>query len=148
MRSSKRVDKRDRQRDAGKYEMTSIGVTGHRSLNEVKALTAEFLELLALACDVIELPTTPIRTAAMIRRLNSLEQTRSCWLNENTNSRCMISWQPIDNTPPQTDKPCKLHQALRPWDELPDAEKEKNRILVRDLPDILAKADCMVDKVG
>jgi hypothetical protein len=129
MQSSKRVPNRDRRRDSGKYEMTSVGITGHRSLNDVGAITqeidaaliqiretcpapfivfsalaegadrlvvrrafdllgaslkvilplnqadytadfpeddslAEFLELLTLAVEVVELPPTPTRNSA------------------------------------------------------------------------------------
>jgi len=40
----------------------------------------------------------------------------------------------------ETDKERKLHEALLPWDELPEEQKEKDRVLVRAIPRILAKA--------
>ena len=69
---------------------------------------------------------------------------------------------------PETDKPNQLHKDLLPWrkltaderaqlspgeasaigpDELPDAEKEKDRVLVRGIPKILAQAGYTVVKV-
>jgi hypothetical protein len=41
---------------------------------------------------------------------------------------------------PETDKAKKLHNCLVLWDKLPDAEKEKDRVLVRGIPVILARA--------
>ncbi len=40
----------------------------------------------------------------------------------------------------ETDKDQKLHKALLPWGELPENEKEKDRQLVRGIPQILARA--------
>jgi hypothetical protein len=47
---------------------------------------------------------------------------------------------------PETDKTKKLHRCLIPWDKLPEDEKEKNRILVRGIPRILARAGYTVVK--
>ena len=41
---------------------------------------------------------------------------------------------------PETDKENKLHNCLVPWNKLPEAEKEKDRVLVRGIPVILARA--------
>ena len=41
---------------------------------------------------------------------------------------------------PKTDKPKKLHECLVPWEQLPEAEKEKDRDLVRGIPLILGRA--------
>ncbi|HKZ54609.1 MAG TPA: RyR domain-containing protein [Anaerolineales bacterium] len=41
---------------------------------------------------------------------------------------------------PKTDKERKVHKALVPWEELPKAEKDKDRDLVRGMPRILARA--------
>ena len=41
---------------------------------------------------------------------------------------------------PETDKTKKLHNCLVPWAKLPEAEKEKDRDLVRGIPLILARA--------
>ena len=55
---------------------------------------------------------------------------------------------------PKTDKSRKLHQDLLPWDELPDKTvdgdqaKDKDRLLVRGIPTILAKAGYAIEKVG
>lgn len=38
----------------------------------------------------------------------------------------------------------KKHPRLKSYDELPDDEKEKNRGMVRDYPDILAKGNCRI----
>ena len=40
----------------------------------------------------------------------------------------------------RTNKDRQLHEALLPWDELPEEQKEKDRALVRAIPRILAKA--------
>jgi len=48
---------------------------------------------------------------------------------------------------PRTDKSLKLHQALLPWDKLPEDEKEKDRVLVRGIPEILARAGYAVEKI-
>jgi hypothetical protein len=49
---------------------------------------------------------------------------------------------------PQTDKARKLHQSQVPWEQLPEAEKEKDRMLVRGIPIILARAGYAVEKAG
>jgi hypothetical protein len=41
---------------------------------------------------------------------------------------------------PKTNKAKKLHNCLVPWDKLPEEEKEKDRDLVRGIPEILARA--------
>jgi hypothetical protein len=41
---------------------------------------------------------------------------------------------------PQTDKSQKLHACLVPWAELPESERQKDRVLVQAIPRILAKA--------
>ena len=48
----------------------------------------------------------------------------------------------------KTDKPRKLHQAILPWEKLPESEKEKDRRMVRGIPMILARAGYAVEKVG
>ncbi|MCJ7624196.1 MAG: RyR domain-containing protein, partial [Anaerolineaceae bacterium] len=48
---------------------------------------------------------------------------------------------------PKTDKAHKLNQTLIPWDELPEEEKNKDRVLVSGIPEILAKAGYAVEKV-
>lgn len=40
----------------------------------------------------------------------------------------------------ETDKRRKLHEALLPWDELSEQQREKDRVLVREIPRILAHA--------
>lgn len=49
---------------------------------------------------------------------------------------------------PLTDKAGKKHQLLLPWEELPESEKEKDRILVRSIPKILANAGYAIEKFG
>jgi hypothetical protein len=34
----------------------------------------------------------------------------------------------------------KLHPCIRPWDELPENEKEKDRMMVREIPDVVEAA--------
>ena len=41
---------------------------------------------------------------------------------------------------PETDKEKHLHAALVPWEDLSEADKEKDRVMVRKIPDILAHA--------
>jgi hypothetical protein len=41
---------------------------------------------------------------------------------------------------PQTDQARKVHGSLVPWDELPEAEKEKDRDMVSGIPAVLARA--------
>ncbi len=48
---------------------------------------------------------------------------------------------------PQTDKARKVHQSLLPWDELSEEEKEKDRLFVRGIPAILAKAGYTMEKI-
>jgi hypothetical protein len=48
---------------------------------------------------------------------------------------------------PQTDKSARLHAAMVPWSELPEQEQEKDRILVRAIPRILARAGYTVVKL-
>ncbi len=47
---------------------------------------------------------------------------------------------------PQTDKAKKLHKCLVPWEELPEDEKEKDRDMVRGIPEILARAGYAIVK--
>jgi len=47
----------------------------------------------------------------------------------------------------KTDKDKKLHSSIREWKELPEAEKEKDRTLVRGIPNILARAGYAIEKL-
>ncbi|MCJ7519660.1 MAG: RyR domain-containing protein, partial [Anaerolineaceae bacterium] len=47
----------------------------------------------------------------------------------------------------KTDKSKKLHSTIREWKELPEAEKEKDRAMVRGIPAILARAGYAIEKV-
>jgi hypothetical protein len=47
-----------------------------------------------------------------------------------------------------TNKTKKLNQCLIPWDKLPEDEKEKDRILIRGIPVILARAGYIMVKTG
>jgi hypothetical protein len=47
---------------------------------------------------------------------------------------------------PKTDKDKKLNEALLPWDQLPENQKEKDRELVRGIPKILARAGYAIVK--
>lgn len=47
-----------------------------------------------------------------------------------------------------TDKPAKVHVAYCPWEELPENQRDKDRNLVRELPDLLHKAGYTVVRVG
>jgi len=48
---------------------------------------------------------------------------------------------------PETDKPNLRHKLLVPWAELPEEEKEKDRELVRRVPDILARVGYTIVQV-
>jgi hypothetical protein len=48
----------------------------------------------------------------------------------------------------ETDKSKKLHKAMLPWEKLPEIEKEKDRTLVRGIPDIVAKAGYAIENIG
>lgn len=41
---------------------------------------------------------------------------------------------------PTTDKKMHLHAALVPWNQLSEEDKEKDRVMVRQIPEILAHA--------
>jgi hypothetical protein len=47
---------------------------------------------------------------------------------------------------PETDRAKKLHKLLIPWDELPEEEREKDRDLVRGIPEVLARAGYTIVK--
>jgi hypothetical protein len=47
----------------------------------------------------------------------------------------------------RTNKPKKLHSALVDWDKLPEHEREKDRVLVKGIPQILARAGYMMVKL-
>ena len=62
--------------------------------------------------------------------LAELEHQR--WMTEKINA----GWRHA----PITEKEKKLHSALLEWGELPEEEKEKDRVLIQQIPKILAKA--------
>jgi hypothetical protein len=49
---------------------------------------------------------------------------------------------------PKTEKMKKLHKYLVPWEKLPEEEKEKDRDMVRGIPEILARAGYAIIKVN
>jgi hypothetical protein len=49
---------------------------------------------------------------------------------------------------PATDKTKKLLKCLVPWDKLPEEEKEKDRMMVRGIPQILARAGYAIIKAN
>jgi hypothetical protein len=53
-------------------------------------------------------------------------------------------WRPGE----ATDKRAKVHIAYRPWEDLPEGQREKDRTLVRGLPGLLHKAGYTVVRVG
>jgi len=70
--------------------------------------------------------------------LSKMEHER--WMEAKINA----GWQYA----PKTDKAKKLHKAILPWEKLPKREKDKDRIMVRGIPRILAKAGYAVEKTG
>jgi len=65
-----------------------------------------------------------------VEKLAKMEHER--WMQQKLNE----GWRHAKST----DKERKLHKDLVPWDELPEAEKEKDNTLVRGIPKIIAKA--------
>ncbi len=65
-----------------------------------------------------------------VEKLAKMEHER--WMQQKLNE----NWRHAAST----DKERKLHKDLIPWDELTEDEREKDRILVIGIPDILAKA--------
>ena len=61
------------------------------------------------------------------------------WVKEKTDA----GWKPSE----KTIKERKLHKDLIPWNELPEEEKEKDRVLVRGIPLILTKAGYIMVKI-
>lgn len=49
---------------------------------------------------------------------------------------------------PQKDPHMKTNPSLVPWEELPEAEREKNREFIRGLPRLLAQAGFQIEKMG
>jgi hypothetical protein len=47
-----------------------------------------------------------------------------------------------------TDKPGKVHQDLVPWDQLEESTREKDRLMVRAIPFIVAEAGYIIVKSG
>ena len=72
-----------------------------------------------------------------LEKLSEREHER--WMNY----KISTGWQYA----PKTDKSKKLHQLMIPWEKLSEEEKEKDRILVRGIPVILAKAGYAVEKI-
>jgi len=62
------------------------------------------------------------------------------WVKEKTDA----GWKPAE----KTIKERKLHKDLIPWNELPEEEKEKDRVLVRGIPLILTKAGYIMVKIS
>jgi hypothetical protein len=74
-----------------------------------------------------------------VERLAELEHGR----------RCLEKLQPGWKYAPGHQYPGeKFHPALVPWEDLPEADKEKNRIAVRRLPVFLARAGYKVKRIG
>lgn len=65
-----------------------------------------------------------------IEKLAIMEHER--WMQEKLDA----GWQYAK----MTDKAKKFHRCLVPWEDLPEDEKEKDRVLVKGIPTILAKA--------
>jgi hypothetical protein len=68
--------------------------------------------------------------------LAELEHQR--WMTEKINT----GWKHSQ----KTEKEQKLHSALVEWDELPEEEKEKDRVLIQQIPKILTKAGYAIVK--
>jgi hypothetical protein len=73
-----------------------------------------------------------------LERLAQLEHER--WVQ----ARLAAGWR----HGPLTDRQSKVHEALVAWEDLPEAQKEKDRVLVREIPRILARAGYAVVRLG
>jgi hypothetical protein len=71
-----------------------------------------------------------------LERLSAMEHVR--WMK----SKVAQGWAFAQ----EMDQDQKLHNALLPWDELPENEKEKDRQLVRGIPQILSRAGYAIVK--
>jgi hypothetical protein len=76
-------------------------------------------------------------TKAETEKLARMEHER--WMKQKLNAE----WQYT----PKTDKAKKLHQCLVEWDKLPEEEKDKDRVLIREIPRIIAKAGYTIAKL-
>jgi len=72
-----------------------------------------------------------------VEKLSKMEHKR--WMKEKLDA----GWKPAK----KTIKEKKLHKDLKPWDELPEKEKEKDRALIRGIPIILARAGYVMVKI-
>ncbi|MFC1913836.1 RyR domain-containing protein [Chloroflexota bacterium] len=79
-----------------------------------------------------------ISTLSSLTKLAEMEHER--WMKQKLDN----NWQYAR----MTDKVKKLHKDLVPWDKLPEKERGKDRILVRGIPRILAKAGYTVVKLS
>ena len=68
---------------------------------------------------------------ADVERLARMEHRR--WME----AKLATDWQWAE----ETDKDQKLHEALVPWSDLPESQREKDRALIRDIPHVLASVD-------
>jgi len=73
-----------------------------------------------------------------IEKLAKMEHER--WMHEKLDN----GWQFAK----KTDRATKLHKSLIPWDKLSEDEKEKDRVLVKGIPKILAKAGYTMIKLN
>lgn len=73
-----------------------------------------------------------------IEKLAKMEHER--WMQEKLDN----GWQYAK----KTDRVAKLHKSLIPWNELSENEKEKDRVLVKGIPKILAKAGYTMIKLS
>jgi len=74
--------------------------------------------------------TPIIFTSYEIEKLAKMEHER--WMQEKLDN----GWKYAK----KTDRVAKLHKSLIPWEKLSEVEKEKDRVLVKGIPKILAKA--------
>ena len=79
-----------------------------------------------------------IFTSYEIEKLAKMEHER--WMHEKLDN----GWQYTK----KTDRATKLHKSLIPLDKLSEDEKEKDRVLVKGIPKILAKAGYTMIKLN
>ncbi len=95
-------------------------------------------KLRALGYEIVEaggVPATEIRLdPALVEPLSILEHDR--WMSE----KLRAGW----TYAPVRDNARLHHPLLVPYDDLPEREKEKDRDTVRNIPNLLAKAKCLV----
>jgi hypothetical protein len=97
-------------------------------------------KLAAVGLDIAPTGSGPPATlgADELERMAELEHER--WMR----AKLAAGWK----YGPSTDKAARLHHNLVPWTELSDADREKDRVMVRAIPAILSLAGYQMRRAG